>query len=74
MWLFTVVTVLVALLWQFEFIRFGYRADPQPQREFFYVGGEYRNLTVGAIHISSTHTDCAARDCDRAVHDQSDLC
>lgn len=73
MWLFTAVTVLVALLWQVGFIRISYGADLQLQREFFYVGGEYRNLTVSAIHILLTYTDYSARDCNRAVHDQSDL-
>ncbi|RMZ70742.1 alpha beta-hydrolase [Pyrenophora seminiperda CCB06] len=47
MWSYTVATALIALLWQVEILTFGYGGDRQPRRDFFYVGGEYANLTFG---------------------------
>ncbi|KAI2480670.1 hypothetical protein Ptr902_07695 [Pyrenophora tritici-repentis] len=46
MWSIAATTALIALLWQAEIVTFGYGGSLEP-REFFYVGGEYANLTLG---------------------------
>jgi len=73
MWLFAATTTLIAILWQGEMITFGCGGNRQTQRDFFYVGGEYANLTVGATHVSSLYTDLAAWNFTCTVYDQSDL-
>ena len=73
MWLFAATTTLIAILWQVEIITFGCGSDRQPRRDFFYVGGEYTNLTVGVTHVSSPYTDLVACNFNRTVYDQSDL-
>ncbi|KAF1849228.1 alpha/beta-hydrolase [Cucurbitaria berberidis CBS 394.84] len=44
--LFTDLITLLLLLWD-RVVVAGYGGEDQPRREFFYVGGEYANLTLG---------------------------
>lgn len=46
----------------------------QPRREFFYVGGEYVNITVGLNFLRQSYTNIVGRKFNCSVHDQPDLC